>query len=432
MENRVFGSALYSLGTVTNRDAWCINFSKEHSESNIRRLIRFYSSELQRIKDTNFKGDVTNFVRTDLAEVSWTLLLKRDLQARKELDFKDGTLIPTLYRPFTKSWRFYSRRLNERLYQMPKIFTETGSENLVIAVTGLGVTKGFTTLISDTLPDLQVLANGQCFPLYLYEKTDSATDTELFSQSGSGEDGHTRRNAITDAGLEHFRKAYGDAGKGITKEDLFYYIYGLLHSPEYRSRYADNLSKELPRIPAVKKFADFMAFSKAGRELADWHLNYETSAMHEDIVVDTGKERGHSCPPASKTGTGMSPPLTAADYRVEKMKFAKVKDPETNKSVPDKTTVIYNPRITLRHIPLEAYEYVVNGKPALEWVMERQSVTTDKASGITNDANLWATETMNNPAYPMELFLRVAKVSVETVRIVKELPKLEIIVTSLS
>jgi predicted helicase len=116
----------------------------------------------------------------------------------------------------------------------------------------------------------------------------------------------------------------------------------------------------------------------------------------------------------------------AATLRVEKMKFGKTKDPETNKNLPDKTTVIYNPRITLRNIPLEAYDYVVNGKPALEWVMERQSVTTDKASGITNDANLWATETMQNPAYPMELFLRVAKVSVETVRIVKSLPELEI------
>jgi predicted helicase len=194
--------------------------------------------------------------------------------------------------------------------------------------------------------------------------------------------------------------------------DLFYYIYGLLHSPEYRSRYADNLSKELPRIPAVKKFADFMAFSQAGRELADWHLNYETSAVHPDIVIDEVK----------KTEAATED----RRYRVEKMKFAKVKDPETNKSVPDKTTVIYNPRITLRHIPMEAYEYIVNGKPALEWVMERQSVTTDNASGITNDANLWATDTMQNPAYPMELFLRVAKVSAETVRIVNGLPGLEI------
>ncbi len=224
-----------------------------------------------------------------------------------------------------------------------------------------------------------------------------------------------------------FPAAYSHAGEGttFTKEDLFYYIYGLLHSPDYRNRYADNLGKELPRIPAVKAFADFMAFSQAGRELADWHLNYETSAMHPDITVQIGKEEGHSCPSKTNAATGMSP-LPPADYRVVKMKYGKTKDPETNKNVNDKTTVIYNPRITLKNIPLEAYEYVVNGKPALEWVMERQSVTTDKASGIVNDANLWATETMHNPAYPLELFLRVAQVSAETMRIVNGLPKLDI------
>ena len=126
------------------------------------------------------------------------------------------------------------------------------------------------------------------------------------------------------------------------------------------------------------------------------------------------------------TGKLSAADLSADDYRVVKMKFGKQRNEETGKNKNDKTTVIYNPRITLRNIPLEAYDYVVNGKPALEWVMERQSVTTDKASNITNDANLWATETMQNPAYPMELFLRVAKVSVQTVRIVKGLPGLEI------
>ncbi len=220
------------------------------------------------------------------------------------------------------------------------------------------------------------------------------------------------------------------------------YILGTGHrlaSPDYRSRYADNLGKELPRIPAVKTFADLtpllpslgraapnashclsrtpprarlMAFSQAGRELAHWHLNYETVDTHQGVDLDTGKT------PLAK--------LTDADFRVVKMKFAKTRDPETNKSVPDKTTVIYNDRITIRDIPLEAYDYVVNGKPALEWVMERQSVKTDKDSGITNDANLWATETMGNAKYPLELFLRVITVSLETMKIVEGLPKLEI------
>jgi predicted helicase len=203
------------------------------------------------------------------------------------------------------------------------------------------------------------------------------------------------------------------------------YIYDLLHSPDYRSRYADNLGKELPRIPAVKTFADFRAFSQASRDLAHWHLNYETLAMHEEVMVDAGKhkEGGHSCPPESDVATGVSPLLMD---RVTKMKFAKTKDPASGKNVNDKTTVIYNEFITLKNIPLAAYDYVVNGKPALEWVMERQAVTTDKDSGITNDANLWATETMGNPKYPLELFLRVVTVSLETMKVVNALPKLDI------
>jgi len=161
----------------------------------------------------------------------------------------------------------------------------------------------------------------------------------------------------------------------------------------------------------VKTATDFRAFSQAGRELAHWHLNYETVAIHPGPKIDTGK-----VPRAV---------LTDADYRVTKMKFAKTRDAD-GKSVNDKSTVIYNDRITIRDIPLEAYDYVVNGKPALEWVMERQAVTTDKDSGIVNDANLWATETMGNATYPLELFLRVITVSLETRTVVSNLPNLKI------
>jgi len=169
--------------------------------------------------------------------------------------------------------------------------------------------------------------------------------------------------------------------------------------------------KNCPASRRLKDFADFQAFAKAGRELAHWHLDYETVAPHPGVKLKITGDRGKLSQ------------LTAADVRVTKMKFAKMKDPETNKSVPDKRTVIYNERITMTDIPLEAYDYVVNGKPALEWVMERQAVTTDKKSGITNDANDWATETMGNPRYPLELFQRVGTVSLETMKIVNSLPK---------
>ena len=205
-----------------------------------------------------------------------------------------------------------------------------------------------------------------------------------------------RRDAITDAGLTHFQEAY--PGEGISKEDLFYYVYGLLHSPDYRERYADNLCKELPRIPRVKTATDFWSFSRAGRALADLHLDYETVTPYPLTIDAKG-------------------PLTDADYRVEKMKFAKKGD---------KTTVIYNGKITLRGIPEAAWDYVVNGKAALDWVMERQCVKTDKDSGIVNDANDWAIETMDNPKYPLELFQRVVTVSLETQKIVTALPSLNI------
>lgn len=217
-----------------------------------------------------------------------------------------------------------------------------------------------------------------------------------------------RRPAITDEGLAHFADYYNQP---ISKEDLFYYIYGLLHSEDYREKYADNLSKQLPRIPRVKTFEDFMAFSKAGRELADLHLNYETVDMYMGVNFDTKLTNLSLATPQQWAKSN----LQDSDFYVEKMKFAK-KD--------DKSKIVYNSKITLANIPVEAYDYIVNGKPAIEWVMERQSVKTDKDSGITNNANDWAIETMKNARYPLELLLRVINVSLKSNTIVASLPKL--------
>ena len=290
-----------------------------------------------------------------------------------------------------------------RVSKIPQIFPTAEAENLIISVTGRGSTKEFSTLISNQIMDLECISKGQCFPLYLYgDDVTENNDDDLFSHAeiNTSDGQYTRKDAISDEGLKHFQDAYPT--ETISKEDIFYYVYGLLHSEDYRSRYADNLSKELPRIPCVKKAEDFWAFSKAGRDLAHWHLNYETVEPYKAKLDLGGKSLKQ---------------LEDKDFYVTKMKFPK-KD--------QKDTVVYNNSITIREIPLEAYDYVVNGKSALEWVMERQGVSTHKDSGIVNDANDWAIETMGDAKYPLELFLRVITVSLETMKIVRALPKLDI------
>lgn len=285
---------------------------------------------------------------------------------------------------------------------MPQIFPKGDMENLIISLT-LSGTKGFGVLISKFIPDLHLIGDTQCFPLYLYEENSvESNETDLFNQAESNTtDGkYTRKDAISDAGLKHFQDAYPN--ETFSKEDIFYYVYGLLHSEDYRTRYADNLTKELPRIPCVKKAEDFWAFSKSGRDLAHWHLNYETVEPYKAKLDLGGKSLKQ---------------LEDKDFYVTKMKFPK-KD--------QKDTVVYNNAITIREIPVEAYDYVVNGKSALEWVMERQGVSTHKDSGIVNDANDWAIETMGDARYPLDLFLRVITVSLETMKIVRSLPKLDI------
>lgn len=394
----------YSNGVKTQRDAWAYNASKAKLADNMSSMIEFYNAEVTRFNvahpelDTKARQErVDNFIDTSPISISWTRALKQDLGKNRSYTFDSDCLVRSLYRPFTKQWLYFNRRFNEMVYQIPRIFPNASVENLGICVPGLGGDKGFSALITSSIPDLNLapgMGGYQCFPLYLYDEAAKASKDDLFADPI--ERGLRRRDAITDAGLAHFHAAY--PGESISKEDLFYYVYGLLHSPDYRERFADNLSKELPRIPAVKKTEDFWAFSQAGRALAELHLNYETVAPY----------------PLSMEVKGS---LKDADYRVEKMKFAKKGD---------KTTVIYNSRITLKGIPEAAWDYVVNGKAALDWVMERQAVRTDKASGIVNDANDWANETMGNPKYPLELFQRVVTVSLETQKIVKALPKLDL------
>lgn len=405
----------YSNGVKTQRDAWCYNPSKAAVTDNMTRMIAFYNAEAGRFSDAHgalSKRErdvkVDGFVDADPTKISWTRALKQELSRDRRFEFESKGLALGLYRPFTKQWLYFNRRFNEMVYQMPRIFPDAAAENIAIGVSASDSRSAYSVFITNVVPSLHAvdMVGSQYFPLYLYDNPDAEADKEptqvgLFAADLATPIVRKRRDAITDEGLAHFRAAYN--GETIGKEDLFYYIYGLLHSLDYRERYADNLGKELPRIPCVKSATDFWAFSRAGRALAELHLNYETVPMYAGAKIEQG-----------------SKPLADADYRVEKMRFGKKGKDK------DLSTVIYNSRITVTGIPLDAYEYVVNGKPAIDWVMERQCVKTDKDSGIVSDANDWATETMNNPRYPLELLLRVVTVSLETMKIVKALPALNI------
>lgn len=378
--------SIYAIGVATNRDAWVTGFSKEQITANMQAMIAFYNQQIE-------KEEVSN----DKTKISWTVNLTKDWSKGKKHDFDGTAFVRSTYRPFCKQQLYYHHPFIERPGIWNKLFPTPQHKNLVICVSGVGGSKDFSTLIADMIPDLQVLSNGQCFPLYWYEENKGEQAVSLFGTTN--EERWTQRDGITDWCLQEVRSRFAGA-KSITKEDIFYYVYGLLHSPDYRERFADDLRKTLPRIPIVERAEEFIAFSKAGRRLAQLHLHYEDYAHEaEGVEVD---ERDY----------------TAADeyayYAVEKMRFPK-KD--------ERHTIIYNGHIAIHNIPAEAYDYVVNGKSAIEWVMERYAVTIHKDSGIKNDPNLWARE-QGRPRYILDLLLSIIHVSVETQRIVAELPKL--------
>lgn len=375
-----------SNGFQTNRDTWVYQFSQKELESNMQAMIAFYNEQLGKKEPS-----------MDTTKISWTRGLRKTFEKGTVLSHHPETVQIGMYRPFSKSYVYTDKLLVEYPATKERFFPTPHHKNLVICVSGVGGSKDFSTLIADTLPDVQLIFNGQYFPLYWYEENKGEQEVSLFGTTN--EERWTQRDGITDWCLQEVRSRFAGA-QSLTKEDIFYYVYGLLHSPDYRERFADDLRKALPRIPIVERAEEFIAFSKAGRRLAQLHLHYEDYAHEaEGVEVD---ERDY----------------TAADefayYAVEKMRFPK-KD--------ERHTIIYNGHIAIRNIPAEAYDYVVNGKSAIEWVMERYAVTIHKDSGIKNDPNLWSRE-QGRPRYILDLLLSIIHVSVETQKIVAELPKL--------
>lgn len=392
---------VYSQGVLSARDAWAYNMDRAALEANMRRMIAAFNEDRARYailcegKAKDQWPEVESVIDADPRRISWTHNLKEDVRRGKVYALEEASLMHSMYRPFTKQWVYFNRRFNERVYQQPKLFPTPRHSNVVISAAGVGANKAFSAFATSALPDYEMVSKGACFPLYWYEAVDEQEETAqsaMFSAHGQADaDGYVRRESITDWALCAFREHYADVS--ITKEDIFWYVYGILHSPEYTARFATDLKKMVPRIPYAK---DFRAFTNAGRSLGQWHLNYETIE------------------PYSLTEESKRLVMEPGDLRVDKMVFGK-KDGK-----PDKSVILYNPHLTLRDIPLEAYDYVVNGKSAIEWVMERYAVSVDKSSGIKNDPNEWSTD----PRYIVDMVKRIVRVSVETARIVRALPPL--------
>ena len=378
------------IGISTNRDTWVYNFSKDVIRDNMQRMIAFYNEQQRSFKKTkaeNSKLIVENFIDTEPTKISWTVNLKKDLEKGREHYFSSDETKISIYRPFTKQYLYFDKPFIERPGLSQKLFPTPKTQNRIITITGSGASKEFSAIITDSITNLDAVEKAQSFPLFFYEEREKNSPS-LFDSAGESD--YIRRDGVSDFILERAKKQYG---KNVSKEDIFYYVYGILHSPDYRTAFSNDLKKMLPRIPLVDDVRDFWKFCKAGRALADLHINYESVPPYEGVQV-TGADSGF--------------------YTVEKMRFPK-------KGRTD--TIIYNSKIVISHIPAKAYEYVINGKSAIEWIIERYQVTVNKDSGIKNDPNDWAKE-VGNPPYILDLLLSLVNVSIQTVDVISSLPRL--------
>ena len=371
----------YSKGVMTARDAWCCNFSRDAIDRNMRRTIAFYNE--------NLGSDPI----LDSTKISWADGLKQRFDRKEELNFEGDRIVESIYRPFCRQYLYYDRQLIERMYQMPKLFPTGREKNLVICLSGVG-NKNFSVLITDRIIDVMLIYAAQCFPLRWYS---APAQSDLFDA-----DKLIVHDGITDHILLEARARYGSS---VSKEDIFYYVYGFLHLPLYRERFANELRKSLPKLILVSRSEDFWLLCDAGRALADLHLHYEDQPAPSgvEVIINDGS-RAQSIPNSS---------FLIPNYRVAKLRLSK-----------DRTELRYNGSIVIKGIPPRSFEYVVNGRSPLEWVIDRYQIKTDKASGLMNDPNDWCFE-HGDPDYILRLILSVLTVSVRTVEIIDGLPSIE-------
>ncbi len=386
----------HSLGVATGRDAWAYNASRAGLATNIRRAIDAYNAEVDRVGETDAPPSMNP------RDFSWNHNALQSLKKKERFSFDEQAITESSYRPFCSRHLYFHRDMNARQYRLRQIFPSPAHDNAGFYVTGVGSDKEFSVIASRLVPDLALWgsSNGQYFPRYRWEPVVGPEDGTLdlgSAPSADVVDGYRRIDNITDGILAHMRGLYGPE---VTKDQIFYGIYGLLHSPEYREKYATELKQMLPRIPDLAPSA-FFHFAQAGKELFELHADYEDAALYPLEIIG-----------------GEQPAMFGDEsyYRVQKMRF-----PKGQKAADEPTELIVNERITLRGLPPEIYRYQLGSRSALEWIIRQYQVTTDKASGIVNDPNLWGIE-HGNPRYIIDLIQKVAIVSVRTQEIVAGLP----------
>ncbi|GAA8235975.1 DEAD/DEAH box helicase [Helicobacter pylori] len=365
-----------SGGVASGRDPWVYNFSPDALMQNVQKCMDTYNADLkrfnahfreafkQRAKGVKsgqlYKHLNDSEITTDKTKIAWTRTLKQEFIKNKNLQESHEKCIRlSLYRPFNKQWLYFDKNLNEERSQLPKIFPNKDAQNVVINTT----IRNFSALVSDAIPDIHFIGDANAYPLYHYD------------------DLGNRHHAISGYALNLFRKHYED--NLIAEEEIFYYIYAILHHKGYLEKYKNSLTKEDPRIALSD---DFKELSILGKELGELHLNYESGEMHASVEYKTlmnAEEKGY--------------------YDVETM--TKKED-----------RIHYNNHIAITKIPKKAFDYVVNGKSAIDWVIERYKKTTDKDSLIENNPNDY-----KGGKYVFELLCRVIKLSEKSVDLIEKI-----------
>lgn len=410
--------ARYSSGLKTGRDAWCYQYSDENLVANVRDLInQYHSAQDQFLNYCRKLGEsiptektVDEFLRhtpelANTGKLSWNTRIKQHVARGSHIEFDKTGVRVAAYRPFCMQMAYMSAELNDRRGELPSLFPTPNHKNIGILVLAPRDGTEFAVLATDRLPDLSFFTyTAQFFPRWTYEKAETSDGGMDFAYSGeetADEWGYRRVDNITDAIFALYRKTVGEQ---VTKDDIFDYVYGLLHDPAYREAYSADLKKMLPHIPTPETRERFEQLASAGRRLADLHVDYETVDPYPLEVQ-------------LKSSASASDRET---WQVSKMKWDKKKDPETGKNVYDRTTIIYSPKVTISGIPEDAERYMLGSRSALAWIIDRYQVKTDKASGIVNDPNAWCDE-HDDPTYIVDLIKRVTTVAVETMKIVDSL-----------